>query len=145
MAPASNVLELPTTGSKDSGSAPALITPGPYGAVYVRHAGCFIFRTAKLRADFRLLEHPEIVLSRWYRAADFRGGRVRAPHHSDLVRELSAVLGQRVRHDRIPLSLLQGIYVRAEVRTVTSDRRQHELAEINQYSIIERLIGRLDP
>jgi hypothetical protein len=34
-------------------------------------------------------------------------GRIRAGRHSGIVRELSAVLGWRLRHDRIPLSALE--------------------------------------
>jgi hypothetical protein len=124
---------------------PAPLLTGEYGAIYVKHQGCFIFRTAKLRVDFRLLEHPEIILARWYRVNDFRGGRIRAGRHSDLVREVSTVLGQRVRHDRIPVSLLAEKCVRVELRTVMRDQRQNALADVNHYNTIERIIGRFDP
>lgn len=116
------------------------IAPGEYDTVYVRHAGVTVFRTAKVRVDFRLLAHPGLLLSRWYRVQDFRAGRIRAGRHSDMVRELSAVLGQRLRHDRIPVGSLVGKVVRAHVCTVTVDSRQRQLAEVNRYSIIDRLL-----
>jgi hypothetical protein len=116
------------------------ITPGEYDVVYVRHAGITVFRTPKVRIDFRLLAHPGLVLSRWYRVQDYRGGRVRAGRHSDIVRELSAVLGHRLRHDRIPATSLAGKVIRVRVCTVTTDSRQGGLAAMNRYSVIDRLL-----
>jgi len=118
------------------------VEPGEYVAAYVCHAGAVIFHTPKLRVDFRLAAHPDIVLSRWYRVADFRGGRVRASRHSDLTREVSAVLGRRVRPDRITVAALANIYVTVVVRDVVSDRKQNPLAPVNRYSAIDRVIGR---
>lgn len=122
-----------------------LVPPGEYLATYVRHAGVTVFGCPKVRVDMRLIEHPEIVLSRWYQVSDFRGGRVKAGRHSAIVRELSAVLGRRVRCDRLPLSGLQGAIVRIVVRTVTCDYRQRRLADINKYSSIDAITERADP
>jgi len=118
------------------------VAPGEYPVIYVRHVGCTVFRTLKVCVDFRLLEHPDLILSRWYRVKDLRGGRIRASRHSDIVRELSGVLGRRLRHDRIPVSALEQIIVRAEVRDVVTDRKQDRLAPVNVYSVISRLVGR---
>ena len=137
MSTAENVITLPIPG-EDLVRVPR----GEYQANYVRHVGIIVFRSPKLRVDFRLLAHPELIVPRWYRVVhDYRGGRVRAGHHSDIVRELSAVLGRRVRSDRIPVSALENIVVRVEVRDVSSDRKQDNLAEMNRYSVISRLIG----
>jgi hypothetical protein len=122
-----------------------LVTPGEYLATYVRHAGVVAFGSAKLRLDMRLIAHPDIVLSRWYQVSDYRGGRVKASRHRDIVREVSAVLGRRVRWDRIPVNALQGMLVRVLVSTVTHDHRQERLAEINCYSRIKKLIDRVEP
>lgn len=122
---------------------PALVAPGEYSAVYVRHKAGVVFRTPKLRVDFRLVEHPDIVLQRWYRIEDFRGGRIRAGRHSDAVREISAVLGRRVRHDRIPVSALADIAVGVVVTTVTKDSSQRAIAAVNRYSVIARLLERV--
>ena len=121
------------------------LPPGEYAVTYVHHSGGVVFRTPKVRVELRLLAHPELILSRWYRVIDFRGGRVVATRHSDIVREVSAMLGHRVRHDRVPLASLAGLEVTAEVRDVSIDRRQRELAQINRYSTIERLRGSGDP
>lgn len=122
-----------------------LVTPGEYQATYVRHQGVVVFGSPKVRVDMRLIVHPDIVLSRWYRVSDHRGSRVKASRHSDIVREISAATGRRVRCDRIPVNALQGILVRVTVRTVTTDYRQSRLADINRYSGIEKLIERVDP
>jgi len=39
------------------------------------------------------------------------------------------------------VSALENIVVRVEVRDVSSDRKQDNLAEMNRYSVISRLIG----
>jgi hypothetical protein len=116
------------------------IGPGDYLVMYVRHIGVRVFMTAKIRVDFRLLAHPDLIVSRWYRVINFHRGRVRAGPHSDIVRELSAVLGRRVRHDRIPVSALENRVVLASVRDVVEDRKQDALAPVNRYSVISRLV-----
>ena len=118
-----------------------LVKPGEYTAVYVAHIGYQIFRTRKLRVSFALLEHPAILLHRWYRVSTIKG-RVSARSTSDLVRELSAVLGTRARHDRIPVGSFANTEVRVEVKTVQRDHRQHPLEPVNQYSIIARVRGK---
>jgi hypothetical protein len=35
------------------------VASGEYLAVYVRHVGVTVFQTAKIRVDFRLLEHSQ--------------------------------------------------------------------------------------
>jgi hypothetical protein len=124
------------------------IEPGDdYTAFYIRHVGMRIFGglrtpTLKVRVDFRLVEHPNLILARWYRVHNYAGGRIRASAHGDLVREISAVLGTRVRPDRVPMSLLEGIIVRVSVHDVVNDHRQERIAEVNRYSIIGRLLGK---
>jgi hypothetical protein len=120
-----------------------LVRPGEYTAVYIGHKGCFIFRERKLRVDFRLVEHLDLVLQRWYRVVDYRGGRIRAIRSSDLVRELSAISNRRIRHDRIPIADFEGKVVRVEVRTVRTDSRQRKLATVNEYSVIARVLERV--
>lgn len=139
LAKESNVVPIREMANEDC----PLITPGEYLATYVQHTGVLVFGCPKVRVDLRLIVHPNVVLSRWYRVADHRG-RVRASRHSDIVRELSAVLGRRERCDRIPINALQGMLVRVFVNTVTKDHRQGRLADINRYSTIEKLIGRGD-
>ena len=118
------------------------VSPADHMALYAGHQGMLLFRTPKVRVDFTLLAHPGIVLSRWYRVSDYRAGRVRAGRHSDIVRELSCVADQRIRSDRIAVTLLERIRVLVRVRDVVRDHRQHELAV--RYSVIERVLGRAD-
>lgn len=119
---------------------PVILQPGAYTAIYTGHRGMVIFKTPKLEVQFRLLEHPDIVLSRWYRVTAYKG-RISAPVQSDLVREIQATLNRRVRHDRIPLDLLKTIPVSVEVKLVTTDKQQEELAPINTYNVIARVKG----
>jgi hypothetical protein len=120
------------------------LRPGKYTALYERHQGMNKYKTPKVRVDFRLLEHPGLVLSRWYRVSEYRGGRISAPHHSAIMRETCAVLGTRHRHDRIPIASLRDIQVSVEVGDVVMDGEQHELADVNRYSVIKRVLGRAD-
>lgn len=135
-AAANNVIPLPTMDEQC-----ARVTPGEYTGVYVRHVGMTIFRVQKLCVYFQLVEHPEIVLPRWYCVKSWRG-RVRAGPHSDLVRELSAIQSRRVRADRVTLEWFERVYVTMTVRDVVVDRKQNPLDSVNQYSVIDRLIRR---
>jgi hypothetical protein len=120
-----------------------LVTPGLYNVVYRKHAGFTIFKgVKKVCVYFQLLAHPGIVLERWYRVASYGGGRISAVQRSDIVREVAAVLGRRIRHDRIPVASLSNLEIVAEVSTVTHDHEQTALHAINQYSVISRLRGR---
>ena len=124
----------------DAQEALHFVVPGNYTAVYAGHQGLMIYRTPKVRVSFRLMEHPGIVLDRWYRVEGYRN-RIKTRASSDLVREVSAGLNRRVRRDRIPVGELAGIIVRVRVRTVTMDHRQRELHLVNQYSVIEAVEG----
>lgn len=131
------IIQLPTPSTDEL----ILVDPGNYTAVYAGHLGMFVFRGAKLKVMFRLSDRPNLVLPRWYRVTTYKG-RVSAPVHSDLVREISAALNQRVRHDRIPVALLEDIPVRVLVRTVEKDREQHQINPVNAYSVVSKLEGR---
>jgi hypothetical protein len=100
-------------------------------------------KALKVQVDFRLIEHAQIVLPRYFPVTGYVGGRIRAGRHSDIVRELSVVLGRRVRADRIPISDLSGLLLDVLVRDVVTDHRQRPLAPVNRYSVIERLVGRV--
>lgn len=137
----SNVVALPLAKLEDEIEV-ALITPGEYDAVYLRHvcySGIFGKTQQKVRVYFRLLAHPSITLSRWYRAQHSRG-RITAFPSSDIVRELQVVLSTRVRRDRIPVASLANLVIRVRVQTVTRDRDQQRLNPINEYSVIAKLL-----
>lgn len=120
---------------------PILVEPGIYTALYVGHRGIDVFRFRKLLILWRLAEHPDIQLPRYYRVHCY-SPRIIAGAASDLVREASAVLNQRIRRDRIPVASLAGIPAEVQVRTVTVDREQRDLAEVNRYSVISFVKGR---
>ena len=119
---------------------PALLQPGTYTAVYAAHRTMMAFRTPKLEVQFRLFEHPDIVLSRWYRVTAYKS-RISAPMQSDLVREIQAALNRRIRNDRIPLELLKDKPVIVDVKVVTADKQQRELAPVNRYNVISCVRG----
>lgn len=133
---ADNIIRLPLLKDDEF----VLVRPGIYHAVYEGHLGVDIFKTKKLKVLFRLIEHAELVLPRWYRVPGYKP-RVSARARSDIVREFSAVLGRRIRHDRIPLEALANVVIIVEVKTVTRDQRQKELVAVNQYSVIASLKG----
>lgn len=139
---ADNVIAFPATEDTTESQQAVLLKPGTYLAVYVRHRGQFVFRQVKLRVDFRLVEHAEIVLPRWYRITGYKQRISAASAHSDIVREVSAVLGTRVRRDRIPLASLANVVVNVEVDTVKVDQKQELLHETGQYSVITRVKGK---
>ena len=115
-----------------------LVKPGRYDAVYAGYQGLTIFNVPKVRLYFTLLEYPGITLERWYRVKAFRG-RISAGRNSDIVREMSDVLGRRIRCDQIPVGSLANLVVRVTTKNVTTDHRQRALTDINQYSVIERI------
>lgn len=133
-----NVIDFPSAAS-DDGLGLIRINPGQYHGTYVSHAGAIVFRRPKLRVLFRLFEYPELVLPRWYRVTSYDGARISAPMHSDLVREVSEVLGLRVRPDRVPVASMAGIQVSLLVRTVAADKDDNALAQVNCYEIISRV------
>jgi len=134
---AANVVNFPGTDDVEL----ILLDPDDYDVIYQAHKGVSVFRGAKVRIDFQLMAHPDLILPRWYRVQDHRGGRIRAGRHSDIVRELSAALGRRIRHDRIPVGDLAGKVLRARVDTVKTDSRQQPLAQVNYYSVVTKLLA----
>lgn len=117
-----------------------LLRPGEYQALYVGYRGIDIFRARKVAAWWKILERPEIVLPRYYRVTTYQP-RVSAPAGSAIARDVAVALGRRVRCDRIPMTDLAGIPVRVQVRSVTRDREQRQLAEVCTYSVIDRIVG----
>ena len=137
----SNVVAFPTAHQDEEVVGLPLIAPGPYTATYVRHEGVQIFKVRKVRVLFRLLEHPGIELERWYLVQSFKG-RISAPVRSDIVCEVQAALGRKIRHDQVPLASLKGIVVAVTVKTVVINHRQREHKDVNRYSVIESMDGR---
>lgn len=120
---------------------PALVEPGEYQAVYIGHRGLSMYRGRKLVVWWRILEHAEILLPRYYRVLTYQP-RISAPASSDIMREVAAALGRRIRRDQIPVaSLAEAPPVRVDVRTVVRDRSQRDLPEVCTYSVISRVIG----
>jgi hypothetical protein len=108
--------------------------------MYVRHETVWMFKARKLRVDFRILEYPEVVISRWYNLLPVKS-RVACAKQAALVREVSDGLGRRVRHDRVPVADLEGYELRVLVQDVEADSAQQPLSELNRYSVVKRIIG----
>lgn len=118
------------------------VEPGRYEVTYVRHTVVPIYEQRKLRIDFQLLAHPNLVIPRWYRVPH-AGRRISAGRSSHLMRDMQAALIRRFRPDRIPISELKGILLLAAVRDVVIDNRQRPLVTINVYSVIDQILGRV--
>lgn len=122
---------------------PHLVPPGRY-SVLARawHVGN-AFNESKLRLDLQLLDHLDILLPRWYRIGGHHRSRISASPQSDLVREVQLVTGKRIRCDRIPVGeFLKAGVLLADIETVKQDSRQQQLAEVNRYSVVRRIIGK---
>jgi hypothetical protein len=88
--------------------------------------------------------HFEKILERWYNVHSLIGaprpqGMFVAGWSSDLFREYLVVAGKPKRRDRLSLSKLMGELLLGEVHTVTTDRCQRKLHQVQQYSVVRRL------
>lgn len=140
-----NVIAFPSEAVSQSDNL-VRVEPGLYVVTYVRHVRAMLFGKAKksipkVRIDFRLAAHPDLIVPRWYRVHSHERGRIMAGTRSDIVRELQAALGKRIRTDLIQLSIteLKGKYITVVIRDTKTDARQRKLAAINYYSVIDEL------
>jgi len=138
---ADNIIALPVL-EVDEEFEISKLPEGHYSLAYASHRIIRIFQRDALRIDFKPYERPGAMLHAWYRIAGHAGGRIQASRSSRLVRDLSAVLGHRVRPDRVPVTALRGIAVVGRVALVQIDHRQQQLAKINQYCVVAELLSR---
>jgi hypothetical protein len=130
------------------GEAPPLVAAGEYLGVFVAGRRCTVFATKRpaLELLFELVSTaadasvPEGTrLSMWCRLG--AGGRI--PASSKWARTWKLVAGRRPSRGerRMTTSILRGKLLRLAVRTVATDTLQHELAPINCYSVVDRVIA----
>ncbi len=127
-----------------------LLKPGRYELCYEFHEAVQLFRQPKLVIWFRVLdmgEHFGKFIPRYYNikrtiGKKGRGGMFKAGRSSNFVREYARLFPNRIsRLDRIPMEPFKGKRLIAEVRTVTRDREQEDLAASLHYSVVDRLLG----
>lgn len=123
------------------------VPPGIYDVMYVEHFLTRAFDGGKLGVNFKIItmgEHFEKVLTAWYRVKLTKGGFKVGPH-SKFARDWRLIFRRGAnRWDRVPMRALSGLVIRVKARTVTHDYEQRPLDPVNQYSVIDELIGRLD-
>lgn len=128
-----------------------LVEPGIYDLGFIRLETAFMFRHApKVVLWFRIMTMGPafcVEVPRFYNVKRIigkpqKGGRFKVGRRSDFVREftnLFQIQGNRL--DRIPVeSNFRNVFVSGELKTVTRDFQQRDLAEPIQYSVIKQLL-----
>ncbi|TNC82774.1 MAG: hypothetical protein C9356_02580 [Oleiphilus sp.] len=127
-----------------------LLPPGEYEVGFDCYETRFLHRGHKLVLWFKVAtmgEHFGKRLPRYYNISRMLGkagknGKFRAGRKSDFVREFYSVIPKQIgRLDRIPMTALNNVLVRAKVKTVTNGYDQRPIPEPLQYSVIEELVG----
>jgi hypothetical protein len=129
-----------------------LIPEGVYSFAFVAHeTHRFFNRSDKAVLWFRVLDfgdHFNKVLPRYYNVRRLigkpgRNGNFAVGRSSDLLREFCCVSTAPItRLDRLPLTTLQNVTVRARVRVVSKDGYQKALPETLHYSVVDEIVGR---
>ncbi len=125
------------------------IPDGEYEAVYVSHhvsKGTF---GSKVKITFRIVsygEYFEKLIHGWYNIQSGgtnqrKGGKVTLTRGQKLTTELLKILQIKKRPDRLSPSMLKGHLLKIKVRTVLTDNRQKKLSELQQYSVVDSMIG----
>jgi len=147
-----SVARIEPSGCMELGDALPLVPEGEYTLKYVRYRTAIYSKfgkVGKVILTFSVIdfgEHFGTELARWYNA-ELKGkprpnGKFRIGRCSDAFRELAQVIPQRIsRTDRIPLSALENLQIRARVETVRRDYKQRTLAKPAQYSKVAELLG----
>jgi hypothetical protein len=125
------------------------ITEGTYRAIYLRHEvrkNCYAGRLAVL---FRIIDIGNqfgVVVPAWYRIKILdRSGSWSVGRHSKFARDWRTVFRRSPeRWSRVPMSAFRDVSVSLAVRTVIQDHEQKPLAEVNQYTVVDRILGRDD-
>jgi hypothetical protein len=127
---------------------PALMRPGLYTLAYVRHTLRNQFNRGVLTAWFRVVDygdHFEMLIPRYYNV-QLRGKKsFRVKPHSHLYREICELYGRRPRLDRLPLTAFQDVLLLGRVKTVTRDQQQESIPEAARYSVVDKILGKVDP
>lgn len=125
------------------------IPDGEYEAVYVSHHVTNGSFGPKVKIIFRIVtlgEYYEKLIHGWYKITSGgsnkrKGGRVSLTRGQKLTTELLKVLQIKKRPDRLSPSMLKGHILLIKVRTTLIDSRQKKLSELQQYSVVDSMIG----
>jgi len=87
-------------------------------------------------------EYFHTPFARYYHVKTIgKKGSFKVGWHSDLVRDYVRALGEMPkRKDRNPITRYQGLYILGRVYIVVKDRKQRDLSEPAQYSVIGELL-----
>jgi hypothetical protein len=128
-----------------------LVEPGTYDLAFIRFETAFMFRHApKVVLWFCIVtmgpafgaEVPRFYNVKRIIGKPQKGGRFNVGRRSDFVREFTNLFHlPDKRLDRLPVeSNFRNAIVSGEVKTVTRDFQQRELAEPIQYSVVKQLL-----
>lgn len=149
MTAAGNVISFP--GADASSDAPDLVRvpDGTYEAAYVNHCVRDTYK-GRLAVDFRILtmgEHFGKVVVAWYpvRVLDRKRRTFSVGRHSKFARDWRLVFHRGAdRWDRIPMSAFRDVPVQITVRTIARDHQQKKLHEVNRYTVVDSILGRVE-
>src|SRR3569833_2524281 len=103
--------------------------------MYVNHTVQRTFQTGKLGIRFRIVSFGdgfEKTLMLWYRVRLLSGRSFTCGPHSKLARDWRLIFRRGAdRWDRLPLTALRDVKLRAKVRTVQTDYEQNALDPVN--------------
>jgi hypothetical protein len=124
------------------------IAEGLYEAVYVSHEVSRCFGEGKLGIHFKIVTLGsafELVVTAFYRVRILnKQGGFSCGRHSKLARDWRLMFRRGAdRWDRIPMSALKNMVVKLMVRTVKKDFHQDDLDPLNQYSVVDQIVGRV--
>ena len=127
-----------------------LVLPGEYVFRFVRYSTWLMFgRNPKLIIEFAITDdiYSGVILNKYYNVKKLNGkhgknGNFTTSRKSNFMRDLFRVCPgyPPKRLDRIPMSRLEGIDIRGNVKTVTKGHDQKEIPEALQYSVITELL-----
>jgi hypothetical protein len=125
------------------------VEDGTYDLAYSSHSLCGAYG-GRLAVNFTIVTTGSqsfgAAVTAWYAVTmlDRKRGTFRASKHSKFARNWRTIFGHGVnRWDRVPMTALKGVIVKAELRTVIEDHDQQKLDPSNQYSVVARVLGRV--
>jgi len=127
-----------------------LIPPGEYIFRFVGYLTWLMFgRSPKLVIEFAIADnemYSGVILNKYYNVKKLKGrqgrnGNFVATQKSNFMRDFFRVCPAYPpkRLDRIPMSRLEGIDIKGQVKTVTKGHDQKEIPEPLQYSVISEI------
>lgn len=131
------------------GTAPLLIPPAEYVAVFHQYETKNMFKTPKLFMHFEIVELGPYCGTKLYAAFRVAGligkegknGRFKVGMRSELFLTLCRLQPKVIRPDRISLRGFKGALFKIRVRTVDKDYRQRPLPEFLKYSVVDSILS----